>query len=235
MTQSDGFALANPDADRPVLKRVGWALLLGAVSWFIMEHWSRARTGTTFTLNLLPVLLALLAGALLNGHLRAASLVRWLSAFAVVAVPLGVLSALAMQPLALTRAILSNEPINLLIPAVGVAFATALSAWALRSLGSDVVVLARRAIGRPQRRMWIPMVLAAALVSAGTAFTYISLNGEAARKAESMVRRELGPDFETAIVQLAMQKSREGSQYRATVVAWNGEDVRVIPLTWREE
>jgi hypothetical protein len=227
-------AQAVVDADRPILTRVGATLLVASVLWFVYEQWTASST-PGFRLNLLPIVLGLCSIGLLRGHLRIASGIRWFSALMLVLIPLGLLTLLALQPWALTRAIWQNDASNNALPTFVALSGLGIFAWAFQALGAEPVQAARRAIGRPARRMWIPMVFAVALCVTMVVVSHAMFSSEAGRKAERLVQAELGADFSVEVTQLHRGSGPLGTRYSAVVVAWRGDTVRLVPVSWQED
>jgi hypothetical protein len=61
------------------------------------------------------------------------------------------------------------------------------------------------------------------------------LHGEAAERARRAAERQCGPDYRYHVAALKISSSQDGRQVEGLVMAWNGNEIRNIPVAWRED
>lgn len=210
------------DAHIPFLKRAGMVLVvLGACDLLAIRS------------GLFPLGAAAGIG-LLCGSLQMASLVRWLAVFGLCALGVMLLAWPLMQPVDLTLTQLKLQP-RILPSLAASATWLVLLHWLYRTLGAPAVLAARRAAGRRQRHMGLPAACGAALSLLTCAMLALLLNGEAAERARRAAERRFGPDYRYHVAALKVSSAHGGTQVEGLVTAWNGHEIRNIPVAWREE
>jgi hypothetical protein len=203
------------DAHIPILKRAGMVLVV---------------LGTCDLLALRSGLFLLGAAAgigLLFGSLHMASLVRWIAAFALCALGVMMLAWPLMQPVDLTLTQLKLQPRILPSLATSANWLVLLH-WLVRTLGAPAVLAARRAAGHKPRHMGLAAASGAALSLTVCTTLALLLHGEAADRARRAAERQFGPDYRYHVAALKV----EGKRVEGLVMAWNGNEIRSIPVAW---
>ncbi len=210
------------DAHIPILKRAGMVLVvLGTCGLLAI------RSGF--------FLLGAAAGVgLLCGSLHVASAVRWIAAFALCALGVMMLAWPLMQPVDLTLAQLKLQPRMLPSLAASATWLVLLH-WLYRTLGAPAVLAARRAAGHKPRHMGVAAASGAALSLLLCVTLALLLNGEAAERARRAAERQFGPDYRYHVAALKVSSSREGKHVEGLVTAWNGREIRHVPVEWQED
>lgn len=210
------------DAHIPILKRAGMVLVvLGACDLLAI------RSGL--------FLLGAAAGiGLLFGSLHMASLVRWVAAFALCALGVMMLAWPLMQPVDLTLTQLKLQP-RILPSLVTSATWLVLLHWLYRTLGAPAVQAARRAAGHKPRHMGLAAASGAALSLLLCVMLSLLLHGEAAERARLAAERQFGPDYRYHVAALKVSGSGKGKMVEGLVTAWNGNEIRSIPVAWQED
>ncbi|MRW89984.1 hypothetical protein GJ699_08320 [Duganella sp. FT80W] len=216
---------------QPILKRAGLLMLLLATLQVAIAVWNFLQhQGTSFNIGLT----ALVFGALLMwGRLGGAEFVRWFAWLTWMA-PLLTLYLMLAQPSGLTLAELRSDAAAYLCTMTLLLIETAITLCVALQLGQPVVLQARAAEGRKQRRIWIPQALGVAGVLAGALFSTLMLGGADARHAEALAASQFGPQYHYRINSLHVMKSPSGTQVNATVMAWNDQSLRAYNVNWRE-
>ncbi|WP_374583370.1 hypothetical protein [Pseudoduganella sp.] len=210
------------DAHIPILKRAGMVLVvLGACDLLAM------RSGLS-----LPGAAAGIG--LLCGSLHVASAVRWLAVFALFSLGVMLLAWPLLQPVDLTLTQLKLQP--RMLPALA-ASATwlVLLHWLYRTLGAPAVLAARRAAGHKPRHMGLPAAGGAVLSLLACLLLFQLLNGEAAQRARRAAERQFGPDYRYHVAALRVSDGAGGKRVEGLVMAWNGSEIRNIPVAWQED
>ena len=205
------------DAHIPILKRAGMVLVV---------------LGTCDLLALRSGLFLLGAAAgigLLFGSLHMASLVRWLAAFALCALGVMMLAWPLMQPVDLTLTQLKLQPRILPSLATSATWLVLLH-WLVRTLGAPAVLAARRAAGHKPRHMGLAAASGAALSVTVCTTLALLLHGEAADRARRAAERQFGPDYRYHVAALKV----DGKRVEGLVTAWNGNEIRSIPVAWED-
>lgn len=205
------------DAHIPILKRAGVVLVV---------------LGTCDLLALRSGLFLLGAAAgigLLFGSLHMASLVRWIAAFALCALGVMMLAWPLMQPVDLTLTQLKLQPRILPSLATSATWLVLLH-WLVRTLGAPAVLAARRAAGHKPRHMGLAAASGAALSLTVCTTLALLLHGEAADRARRAAERQFGPDYRYHVAALKV----DGKRVEGLVMAWNGNEIRSIPVAWED-
>jgi len=61
------------------------------------------------------------------------------------------------------------------------------------------------------------------------------LHGEAADRARLAAERQFGPDYRYHVAALKVSDSGKGKLVEGLVTAWNGNEIRSIPVTLQED
>ena len=210
------------DAHTPILKRAGMVLVV---------------LGTCDLLAIRSGLFLLGAAAgvgLLYGNLHMAGLVRWSAAFGLWALAVMMLAWPLMQPVDLTLTQLKLQP-RILPSLLTSATWLVLLHWLYRTLGAPAVLAARRAAGHKPRHMGLAAASGASLSLLLCAMLSLLLHGEAADRALRAAERQFGPDYRYHVAALKVSESCKGKQVEGLVTAWNGNEIRSIPVAWQEE
>jgi hypothetical protein len=210
------------DAHIPILKRAGMVLVvLGTCDLLAL--------GSGF------FLLGAAAGVgLLCGSLHVASAVRWIAAFGLCALGVMLLAWPLMQPVDLTLAQLKLQPRVLPSLAASAAWLVLLH-WLYRTLGAPAVLAARHAAGHKPRHMGVAAASGAALALLLCSTLALLLNGEAAQRARRAAERQFGPDYRYHVAALKVSSSGQGKHVEGLVTAWNGREIRHVPVEWQED
>jgi len=210
------------DAHIPILKRAGMVLVvLGACDLLAI------RSGL--------LLLGAAAGiGLLFGSLQMAALVRWAAAFGLCALGVMMLAWPLMQPVDLTLTQLKLQP-RILPSLVTSATWLVLLHWLYRTLGAPAVLAARRAAGHKPRPIGLAAAGGAALSLLLCVMLSLMLHGEAADHARLAAERQFGPDYRYHVAALKVSDSGNGRLVEGLVTAWNGNEIRSIPVTLKED
>jgi len=206
------------DAHIPILKRAGMVLVV---------------LGTCDLLAIRSGLFLLGAAAgtgLLFGSLHVASLVRWIAAFALCALGVMMLAWPLMQPVDLTLTQLKLQPRILPSLATSATWLVLLH-WLYRTLGAPAVLAARHAAGHKPRHMGLAAASGAALSLLVCATLALLLHGDVAERARRAAERQFGPDYRYHVAALKV----DGKRVEGLVTAWNGHEIRNIPVAWQED
>jgi hypothetical protein len=222
----------SPPAHVAILKRTGAVLAaIGAIDIAAMIYCISTGISYSSSFNIF----ALLAGIfLIRGNLLAATIVRWFSVFLLASFAAFALTWPLTQPwdLTLTQARLSpwqaTASVVLLLAAICLLF------WAQRSLGESPVLAAVVAAGRKVRDMRVPATLGVGLVVLLVVLMPLFLSGESGKRALSLAEAQLGKDFKYHVSSLRVTANSEGTFVSAVVTAWSQQEVRTVPLSWRE-
>ena len=206
------------DAHIPILKRAGMVLVvLGTCDLLAI------RSGF--------FLLGAAGGfGLLFGSLHVASLIRWLAAFGLCALGVMMLAWPLMQPVDLTLTQLKLQPRILPSLATSATWLLLLH-WLYRTLSAPAVLAARLAAGHKPRHMGLAAASGVALSVLVCTTLSSMLHGEAAERVRHAAERQFGPDYRYHVAALKV----EGQRVEGLVTAWNGNEIRNIPVAWQED
>lgn len=206
-------------------------MALGAVDVAVLVY--GAVTGASWSAGL--GFFAIAAGFfVMRGSLRVASVVRWAAAFVASAgvALVGVWPWVQPLDLTLTLARLNPGPVALAAAVSGALLAVLV--WMVMQLGSPVVMQARAAAGRPQRRLRIPIALGASLTVALAAIAITFAASATAVKARDMAAAQLGSGYRYHVTALNVRTTPQGTSVRGIVTAWSATEVRNVAVRWDE-
>ena len=209
------------------MKRVGWALVaLGLVDIAYMAYCIMHAQNYSSSLNIFAVI----AGAfLINGHLGAARIVTWWSAFLFTGFTGGILACLVlMKPFDLWLAEFHLRPGSTLFGVLASAAATALLFWTYRELRSTEVLQARAAAGQTIAPPKLAFAAGALIVVGFVPLLFYMMHGETAAKALKLAEAKEGPGFKYNITSL----SSEGEHGTASVTAYNASEIKSVDVNW---
>lgn len=216
-----------------ILKRVGAGLLMvGLIDIALLIN--SISNGITYKSSF--HLFAVIPGVfLLRGSLRTASVVRW---YAVLMLPASTAWLLAwpfMQPFELTRMQIRLGAGPLFAEFGFKVFLLGLFVWLVWELGREPVKAARVRAGRKQRDMWIPAVAGVGLAIVIGIFISHLLGSESGQRAKSIAQQQVGTGYRFHVSSLSIAKTHQGTFVSGVVIAWNDNEIRKIPVRWREQ
>jgi hypothetical protein len=217
---------------RAILKRAGLVLVvIGLLDIAYMIYCIVNKMSYSSSFNLFAVIAGIL---LMRGSLRAASAVRWFSAFFLAACISVLFAWPAIQPMSLTVARIRLHPGGFAGGAVLLASALGLLYWVIRELGREAVQVASAAAGIKRRNMRIPLACGLALVAVAGICMNLLLSGDSAARAISMASKEIGPGYLLHVSSLSIAEHGEKKTVSGVVTAWNKQEIREIPFHWDE-
>ncbi len=218
----------EPSAHTPILKKTGAVLLaVGLLDIAVMIYCIVNRISYSSSFNIFAVAAGIF---LLRGSMRAASAVRWFAVFMLAGFVALVFTWPFLQPLDLT---LTQLRLNLTAALVVAAFTLGLLLllyWLQRELGQSPVLVARALARRKVRNMRVPASMGVGMVLVLVVSLYFLLGGAPARKAISIAEQKLGSTYRYHVSLLSVAKSGQGT----FVTAWNAQQVRSVPVEWKE-
>lgn len=214
---------------RAVLKKVGLALvLIGLADIGLMVYCIYAGQLYSSSLNIFAVIAGIF---LLRGHLGAARLVTWFSAFLLAGIVGIVLLVLPFaQPAGLWAAEFRISPIQTTIYFVMSLILLSLIFWVYRQLRSSSVVAALEDDGRPSRTPKLAFVLGSALVIVVAILFQLYLNGSSGTKAVQLAKAKFGDAYQYHPT--AIQWS--GGHTSATLSAYNDHELKTVSVEWQD-
>lgn len=224
--------LMGPSPHASILKRTGTVLVaVGLLDIAVMIYCIVYRISYSSSFNVFAVVAGVF---LLRGSLRAASIVRWVSAFMMAAFAALVLAWPLVQPIDLTLAQVRLNPLSTVTSLGLLVLVLALLAWLVRELGRPSMLEARAAAGRKLRDMRIPAALGVGLVAVLVVSLSLLLDGESATKAKSLAQQRLGAGYRYHVASMNVAKTSQGTFVRGVVTAWNEREIRNVPVSWEE-
>lgn len=216
----------------PILQKTGEALIaLGLIDIAAMIYCVATGVSYSSSLNIFAVIAGVF---LLRGSLRAVGFVRWFSVFLLAGACGLVLSWPLAQPPSLT---LAQVRLNPLATAASIALLVVVMTflfWVQHQLGQPLVLSALRAAGRKARDMRVAAAVGFGIVALLVAVIPFALSGESGTKAKAMAQEQLGTSYQYHVSSLNVSTGSQGKFVRATVTAWNEQEVRIVPVQWKE-
>jgi len=216
----------------PVLKRIGWVLLVvGLLDIGVMVYCIANGIAYSSSLNIFAV-----AGGvfLIRGSLRAASIIRWLGTFMIAAFASVLAASPLLQPPNLTLTQLRLSPLAAAQALIAFAFFLALLWWLTRELGSPPVLAAQAAAGRKLKSLRLAVAAGIGLAVVLAISVNLVQRTESAAKAISFAKEQLGPGYQYHVSSLSYQSSGASSSVSGVVTAWNEMEVKNVPFQWRD-
>jgi cell division protein FtsW (lipid II flippase) len=176
----------------------------------------------------------LLVGLLmLFGGLRILAVVRWLSLLAVSVLLSELVTYLVFVPVSLTFTQMRLYPMAFAESCVPSLISLAIAVVAALRLSHPTVLAARERVGRAVHSARIPLILGLFLAAGASYFQYRILGGETAQRASRIVAEKMGPGYRYYTTSLSTTYGKT-TEVHAIVQAWNKDEVRNIPVRWRE-
>lgn len=207
-------------------RKAGIALLvIGLVDIGIMVYCITNKISYSSSFNIFSVIAGIL---LMKGGVKTARVVRWLSAFFVIAF-IGLLFLFPMaMPIELLITQVKLNPVGILGSyAFSIAFVGVLT-WVylqLSTLGSlEKLAQAGYKTGKPKSALYAAI---ASMVIGATMFNFL-FNSESAIKAKALAEEQLGSSYKYHISSLSMS----GDSGSAIVTAYNSNEIKNISVEW---
>lgn len=213
------------------LRRAGTILIVAEGLNIVWNLFHMDGEGFSFTADLL----AIVAGVyLIRGSLPAARVARWFSAFTLaLMIPLAIAIPFWFPGAYLATA-LRLQPRPLLLIASFALLLFGLLFWVFSELTSGPVEAALA--GLPGKPWTLPLAwvfgAAAGVVLAGLLLSFI--HGQSAQQAVAQVREANGPAYRYFVSSLNVSIRNGERRVSATVVAFNPEEIRYIPVAWND-
>lgn len=215
-----------------ILKRAGIVLvIIGLIDIAYMIYCISNKMSYSSSFNIFSVIAGVF---LIKGSLKAASIVRWFSAFMLGGFAALLVAFPLLQPIDLTLTQIKLNPIQFLVSCVFMLFVSALLYWLVNELGGKEILEARKAAGRKIRNIKYAFGAGVLLVIALSVFLNVLLNGESASKASAIALKEVGSEYKTHVTSLNISKNSSGTSVAGIVTVWNKNEVKTIPVSWRE-
>ena len=222
----------QPPEYAAILSKTGKALVaVGVIDIVVMIYCIVAGYSYSSSLNIFAVVAGVF---LLRGSLRAAAIVRWLSVFFLAASCTVVIAWPFIQPLDLTLTQIRLHPAATAGTILFLAFVLALLLWVKNQLGQPLILAAQSAAGTKVHSVRITASVGIAMVVVLAAIMPILLGSQSGLKAKSLAAQQLGASYQYHVSSLSISTSGQGTSVRATVTAWNEQEVRSVPLEWSE-
>jgi hypothetical protein len=214
---------------RTILHRVGLVLVvIGAldIGWMIYCIANEVNYSSSFNI------FAVIAGVfLLRGHLGAAKIVTWFSAFLLSGFVVGSLTLFPqLQPLDYWLVLLRKDPggslmsIALVIVVLGMLF------WIYTQLRQAPVVAARVAAGQKAGAPLSAFLTGSALVLALTVVMHLTIEGEMGEKAVRLATEQNGPNYKYFVSSM----NWGNSHVSAHLIAYNDREVKEVSVEWED-
>lgn len=215
-----------------ILRRAATVLLtVGLVDIAVMIYCIINNVSYSSSFNIFAVIAGFF---LMQGSLRAASIVRWLSALMLSGFVFVFVTYPFIQPFGLTLTQIRINPLGLLIPIILYMFIICLLLWLVIELGKESIVEARKAAGLKIRNIKIPIALGC-LMALIEGVSLISIfGGEYGKRASKIALEQVGSNYNAHVSSLNISKSDRGTYVSGFVTVWNETEIKVIPVSWRD-
>lgn len=225
--------MLHEQAHISILKRVGTVLtVVGVFDIAVMIYCLANGISYSSSFNIFAVI----AGIFLRkGSLRAASLVRWFSAFLFAALISLVVAWPFLQPLDLTLTQLRLKPVSFFFTLLFLVFLLSLLYWVIKELVSDAVLDAQGKQLAKLRAVILPAVIGITLFVGVAVIMPVFFNGDAERRAKEMAAEQLGNGYAYHVNSMHFSKSSEGTRYSSIVTAWNKNSIEQVNVRWEEK
>ncbi len=213
------------EIDNPFRKAGVVLLLFGIIDIGVMTYCIANKISYSSSFNIFAVI----AGALLmKGGVKTARVVRWFSAFFVIAF-IGVIFLLPISmPIQLLATQFKLNPVGMLGSyAFSLVFVCVLI-WVYRQLSTPKALDKLKQTGYKTGKPRSAIYAALGLMVLGGAFFALLLNSDSAIRAKELAKEQLGPTYEYHIS--SMQTS--GNKGSAVVTAFNSEEIKNVQVKW---
>ncbi len=215
-----------------ILKRAGIVLVVfGLIDIAVMIYCIVSNASYSSSFNIFAVIAGVF---LMQGSLKAASIVRWLSALMLSGFLLMFIVYLSIQPFGLTLAQIKINTLGFLSSIILGMLVIYLLLWLVRELGKESVVEARRAAGLKIRDIKIPFILGGLMAIIAGVSLILMLNGESGKKAATIALEQVGLNYSAHVSSLKISKNSQGTYVSGLVTVWNEIEIRTIHVAWQE-
>lgn len=206
-------------------------LAVGLIDIAVMVYCIINSISYSSSLNIFAVVAGIF---LLRGSLRAVGIVRWFAVF-MASAAIGILVVLPfIQPLDLILTYVRLSPIAALGTVALLLGVLCFLLWLQWQLGKPPVLAAQAAAGRKQQNMRIPVAVGAVFVCLLVILLNVVLRGEHASKGVEIAQQELGRGYQYHVSSLQTFNGPEGTLVSGVVTAWNANEIRHLPVKWKE-
>ena len=215
-----------------ILKRAGIVLLIaGVIDLGCMIYCIRHEISYSSSLNIFAVIGGIF---LMKGNLRAVSIIRWLATL-VLAIVLSTLVLFPLfRPIDLALTVARLHPGITALSYCTTLIVSTLLWWLIKQLAAPPVLAAREAAGKKKRNFYIPAAIGIAMILIMAGNNFFVQQTDAAQKAISLTRQQLGNDYRYHVASLYFQSSSEGEEISGIVTAWNAQEIRRMPFQWKD-
>ena len=165
---------------------------------------------------------------LIKGGVKTARVVRWFSAFCVIAFTAMYILMPFSTPFELTVTQFKLNPLGMSLSyLIGIVFIIVL-AWVYKQLSTEASLAVLKEAGYNTGKPKSAAYISAFLIVLGGIFTGMFLTGESAIKAEELARAEHGSEYKYRISSL----STSGNKGSAVVTAYNSNEIKNVRVSW---
>ena len=215
-----------------ILKRAGIVLVVfGLIDIAVMIYCIVSNASYSSSFNVFAVIAGVF---LIQGSLKAASIIRWLSALMLSGFLLMSVVYPFIQPFGLTLTQIKINPIGFFSSIILGILVICLLIWLVRELGKESVVEARRAAGLKIRDIKIPFILGGLMAIIAGVSLILMLNGESGKKAATIALEQVGLNYSAHVSSLKISKNSQGTYVSGLVTVWNEIEIRTIHVAWQE-
>ncbi len=215
-----------------ILRRAGIVLVvIGLIDIAVMIYCIVSNASYSSSFNVFAVIAGVF---LIQGSLKAASIIRWLSALMLSGFLLMSVVYPFIQPFGLTLTQIKINPIGFFSSIILGILVICLLIWLVRELGKESVVEARRAAGRKIRNIKIPFILGGLMAIIAGVSLILMLNGESGKKASKIALEQVGSNYSAHVSSIKISKKSQGTYVSGLVTVWNEIEIRTIHVAWQE-
>ena len=215
-----------PASYRAILRRVGLLLIvIGVLDVGYMIYCIVNGESYSSGLNIFAIVAGIF---LIRGHLGAAGLVTWLSAFFAAALVAVLILLPLLQPLDLTLAQLRSDALSMIASLAEALVVAFVLIWIYRQLRLPAVVEARVAAGRSSSPPKSAFILGAILMVTLATALQLMLHSESAAKAITLAEAQVGPGYKFHVWGIDWWADR----VRADVTAYTPNEIKSVEVEW---
>lgn len=212
--------IKNPFRKSGIVLLVIGILDIGAMIYCIANNISYSSSFNVF---------AVIAGILLmKGSVKTARVVRWFSAFFVIAFVFMVVLFPATMPIQLLVTQIKLNPVGMIGLYVFSLIFIGVLAWVYKQLSSANALAALDEAGYKTGKPKSALYAALGMLVIGGAMIGFMFNSESAEKARALAKEQYGSNYKYHITSLSMS----GSHGFAVVTAYNSEEIKNVQVKW---
>ena len=207
-------------------RKVGYALLIVGILDICLMIWAISnKQGYSSSLNIFAVIASIF---LIKGSVKTARIVRWFSAFSLMAFGALLVIYPIMMPIDLLIVQFKLNTSNILLSLIFSSILLGFIFWVYKQLSNQESLTSLEAAGYKTGKPKTALYAVLGIFILGLVMVIPAFTGESANKALMLAKEQYGPDYKYHLTNLNFS----GDHVNAVIVAYNNETVQNVKVGW---